>query len=84
MSGNSDGLLRMCRKDSDTATYTFQYLNFRDATGRRSIDGYNVTCLHVASARGRVGCCQVLLDFGARLEAEDSKGRTPLTYATTP
>ena len=39
------------------------------------------TPLHMAARRGHVGIAGALLDCGARLEARDSKGDTPLQRA---
>ncbi len=39
------------------------------------------TALHMAARRGHVGIANALLDCGARLEAKDSKGDTPLQRA---
>lgn len=39
------------------------------------------TPLHLACENGDVGCAEVLLEFGAALEAHDQEGRTPLHLA---
>ena len=42
------------------------------------------TPLHVASANGLTGTVQLLLDNGAKVEAKDEQGQTPLHYAVKP
>ena len=42
------------------------------SAGLRWSYAYDVTCLHIASAKGHVECCRVLLDCGADVEAKDS------------
>jgi ankyrin repeat protein len=39
------------------------------------------TALHVVAGRGRSECARVLIERGARLNAKDSRGRTPLAVA---
>jgi ankyrin repeat protein len=43
--------------------------------------GYGVTPLGVASSFGHARCAQLLIDAGAKLEAKDEHGRTPLYRA---
>ena len=41
-----------------------------------------MTPLHVACYYGREGLVQLLIESGAALDALDSRGQTPLDYAT--
>ena len=81
-SGDHEIVLDICQKHPSAVTHTFPYV-CTPTEGLLGWHGYDMTCLHVASAFGHVECCQVLLDRGADVEAKDKFGHTPLMYATT-
>ena len=82
--GDHEIVLDICQKDLCAATHTFPSLYFDffiEDVEWLGTHGYDVTCLHVASAFSRIECCRVLLDCGADVEAKDEDRRTPLMYA---
>ena len=82
--GDHEVVLDICQKRPSAATHMFYDVHFpMPESDWLCLYGYNVTCLHIASAFGHVGCCRVLLDCGADVEAKDAYGRTPLMYAKT-
>ena len=54
--------------------------------GHTNFEKYDPGCtaLHVASYLGHPGIVQLLLEAGEDIEAQDSRGRTPLHWATKP
>ena len=80
--GDHEAVLDICQKCPCAVTQTFPHVYFPYA-GLLGWYGYNVACLHIASACDQVHCCRVLLDCGADVEAKDKGGLTPLMCAKT-
>jgi len=55
------------------------YKMTRKKVSAANLDGH--TALHAAAERGHIKCCGVLVAAGARLDAEDKEGDTPLMMA---
>ena len=78
LEGDSLETERICKSHPDFVRKRFRF------TSSGSGAEFSATALHLAVRRGRhcVGCCRVLLENDANIEATDAKGRTPLMLAS--
>lgn len=81
-SGNHPPLYRLANEcAADTGPEIVRTLVDAGAEVNHCGGATRATPLHMAARRGRVGIAQVLLEFGASIEARDAKGCTPLDRA---